>query len=77
MLPSSIGVDKSSEVSWRGVNGPDSGVRRSALCSDGPAVGAGRSAVSTESCVDAEASWRDADHPISFVKRPPYMHKIV
>jgi hypothetical protein len=68
MLPS-IGVGVSSEVYLRGADGPDSGVRRSTLYSDSLAVGAGRSVVSTKSCMVVKASWRGMDNLVSVVRR--------
>jgi hypothetical protein len=51
MLPSSIGVGMSLEVSWQGADGSDLGVRQSALCSNGPAA-----ALSAESCIAVVSS---------------------
>jgi hypothetical protein len=45
-----MGVGTSLEVSWCSADGPDTGVRQSAPCADGPAFIAGLSAIPTESC---------------------------
>jgi hypothetical protein len=43
-------------ASWRGADGPDSGVGRSALVSDGPDSGAEQSVMPAESCATSVLS---------------------
>src|SRR5688572_27124735 len=45
-----MSVGASLEVSWCSADSPDSGVRRSVPCSDGPAFIAGLSAIPADSC---------------------------